>query len=133
MSSIGVVRDLAEFFMPIGIVGAVLAFVCALVAAVALARGSAGVCGGAVAVWIGAAMLSLSSGFSGAWTPALVAAGALVAGLIVGGVLRAVVSTSAARPKPVRVVSEEPAAATVAGPRLVERFSADVRVETGRA
>lgn len=119
--------------MPIGIVGAVLAVLCALVAAAALARGSAGICGGAVAVWIGAAMLSLASGFSGQWIPALVAAGALVSALVLGGVLRAVASTIAARPKPVRAVSEEPAVVTVAAPRLVERFGADVRVETSRA
>ncbi|MGM7670338.1 hypothetical protein [Microbacterium sp. A93] len=119
--------------MPIGIVGAVIAVLCALVAVVALARGSAGVGGGAVAVWIVGALLSLASGFSGEWIPALVAAGALVVALVLGGLLRGMVSAFAVRPKPVRAVSAEPTTVAVAQPRLVERFGADARVETSRA
>lgn len=101
MSSIGVFRDLAGFFLPIGYVGAAIAVLCAIVAAVALARGAAGVSGGAVAVWLVGAMLSLASGFAGVWIPALVSVGALIVALVAGGMLRGIVNAFAARPKPV--------------------------------
>jgi len=100
MSTLGVVHDLTAFFLLIGTVGAGIALICALVAMIALARGAAGVAGGAVAVWIGGALLSLTSGFSGQWVPALVAVGSLVLGLVVGGVARAVVRDYRSRPKP---------------------------------
>ncbi|MGO2746537.1 MAG: hypothetical protein ACTIAO_08045, partial [Microbacterium sp.] len=62
----------------------------------------AGVTGGAVAVWIGGALLSLTSGFSGQWIPALVAVGALALALILGAVARVAVRAFQARPKPER-------------------------------
>lgn len=114
MSTIGVVHDLTEFFLSIGIVGAGIAALCALIAIVALARGAAGVAGGAVAVWIGGALLSLTSGFSGQWIPALVAAGSLVLALVLGGAARGAVRTFQARPKPEPVGG--PAPAPVAAP-----------------
>ena len=119
MSSLGVLRDLAEFFLPIGVVGASIAALCAIVAMFALARGAAGVVGGAGALWIGGALLSLASGFAGDWTPALVAAGSLVAALIVGGVLRAGVVALTSRPQRARVVTEEPAPVAVTRPSTV--------------
>lgn len=111
MSSIGVFRDLAEFFLPIGYVGVAIAVLCAIVAAIALARGAAGASGGAVAVWLVGAMLSLASGFAGMWIPALISVGALIVALVAGGLLRGVVNAFAARPEPVRQARPAPAPA----------------------
>lgn len=91
MTSSGVVQGLAEFFLPIGVFGAGFAAVCAIVAGMALVQGRAGLCGGAVGMWIVGAMLSVSSGFSGEWTPLLTAVVALAVALAVGGGIRAVV------------------------------------------
>lgn len=146
MSSIGVVRDLAEFFMPIGIVGAVIAVLCALVAAVALASGSGAVCGGAVAVWIGGAMLSLASGFSGEWIPAIVACGALLAMLVIGALVRVPISRLSARPKPERVATDHvstdhvsaeriapgESVSAAARPRLADGLGGTVLADSGR-
>lgn len=119
MSTIGVVRDLAEVFLWIGLAGAGLALLCAIAVVVALALGAAGVTGGAVAVWIGGAMLSLTPGFSGQWIPALVAAGALVAALVLGAIARMVVRRFEARPKPEPVAVTAPTAAPSAPRRIV--------------
>lgn len=100
MSTIGVVHDLTEFFSSVGIIGAGIAVLCALIALVALAYGAAGVAGGAAAVWIVGALLSLTSGFSGQWMPTIVAVGALVLALALGGAARSVVRSFQARPKP---------------------------------
>jgi len=100
MSMIGVVSDLTVAFLWIGIIGAGIAVLCALIALYALARGAPGLVGGAAAVWIGGALLSLTSGFSGQWLPVLLSIGALAAALILGGVLRPVVRAIADRPKP---------------------------------
>ncbi|HWK77780.1 MAG TPA: hypothetical protein VNR69_08600 [Microbacterium sp.] len=102
MSTIGMVRDLAEFFLWVGISGAGIALVCAIVALVALAFGAAGIAGGASAAWIGGALLSLTSGFSGQWIPALAAVGGLVAALVLGGLARPLVRAFQARPTPQR-------------------------------
>jgi len=88
MSTIGVVRDLAGFFLWAGIAGAGIALICAIIVGVALAIGNAGLAGGTGAVWIGGALLSLGAGFSGQWIPALVAVGALIAALVLGPVVR---------------------------------------------
>ncbi|MGY1550305.1 hypothetical protein ACW5CM_00815 [Microbacterium sp. A588] len=101
-------RDLAEFFLPIGYVGVAIAVLCAIVAAIALARGAAGASGGAVAVWLVGAMLSLASGFAGMWIPALISVGALIVALVAGGLLRGVVNAFAARPEPVRQARPAP-------------------------
>jgi hypothetical protein len=50
-------------------------------------------------VWIGGALLSLTSGFSGQWMPAIVAGGALVAAFVLGGLARPIVKSFQARPK----------------------------------
>lgn len=112
MSSLGVVRELGEFFLWVGVVGAAIAVLCAVVVLIALARGAAGAAGGAGAVWIGGGLLSLASGFSGQWMPALAAAGAMVAALVLGGVARSAVKAFARRPRPELV--DAPAAATPA-------------------
>ena len=105
MSSIGVLRDLAEIFLPIGFAGAAIAVVCAILAAVALARGAAGLAGGAVGCWIVGGMLSLTAGFAGQWLPVMVAGGALITGLVLGAVTRAVVRRLPARPTPVQTAA----------------------------
>ncbi|MGP6169908.1 hypothetical protein ACTU6V_01715 [Microbacterium sp. A204] len=112
MSTIGVVQDLTGFFLSVGMVGAGVAVLCALIALTALAQGAAGVTGGAVAVWIGGALLSLTSGFSGQWLPAIIAGGSLVAALALGGVARVVLRSLQLRVKAVPVEASE-AAATV--------------------
>ncbi len=130
MSTIGMVRDFAEVFLWIGFAGAGIALLCALIALVALARGSAGLVGGSVAVWIGGALLSLTSGFSGQWIPAFVSIGALTVALVLGGVLRPVVRSFDARPK--NDVSE-PAAQPVSGAPTAPRRIVGVRTVTSES
>lgn len=88
MSTLAVTNTLASFLVPIGIAGAVIAVVCALITTFALARGAAGLAGGGAGVWIVGALLSLCASFAMLWTPFFVAAGALVAAFVVGAVLR---------------------------------------------
>lgn len=115
MSSLSALRELAAFFLPVGFVGAGIAVLCAIVAGVALARGAVGLSGGAAAVWIVGAMLSLAAGFSGQWIPTAAAGAALVAALVLGAIARALLSRRPARPElPEPVVSEQ---APVAPPR----------------
>ncbi len=125
MSSIGLVRDLSELFLWVGIAGAGIALICAIVALIALAMGAAGVAGGASAAWIGGALLSLASGFSGQWAPAIVAAGGLVVALVLGAVARSIGQAFERRPKPEPMVSSAAAAPSsvtapvLAAPRIV--------------
>lgn len=109
MSSMSALRELAAFFLPVGFVGAGIAVLCAIVAGVALARGAAGLSGGAAAVWIVGAMLSLAAGFSGQWIPTAAAGAALIAALVLGAVARVLLSRRPARPEPI-VVEQAPAA-----------------------
>lgn len=88
MSTLPVMNTLTSLFVPIGWAGAVFAIVCALIALVALARGAAGLTGGAVGVWFVGGLLSLTSSFAGQWVPVLLASGALAAALVVGGMIR---------------------------------------------
>lgn len=118
MSSIGLVRDLSELFLWVGIAGSGIALICAIVALIALAMGAVGVAGGASAAWIGGALLSLASGFSGQWVPAIVAGGALVAALVLGAVARSVVLGFERRPKPEPVASSATAPASAPAPVL---------------
>lgn len=125
MSSIGLIRDLSELFLWVGIAGAGIALICAIVALIALAMGAAGVAGGASAAWIGGALLSLASGFSGQWVPAIVAAGGLVVALVLGAVARSIVQAFERRPKPEPMASSAAAAPSsapapvLATPRIV--------------
>ena len=111
MSTIGVVRDLSELFLWVGIAGTGFALLCAIIAAVALAVGSAGVAGGASAVWIVGAMLSLTSGFSGQWLPAIITAAALPIALILGAIARKVVRRFERQPSSESDAADEPTAA----------------------
>lgn len=103
MSSLSVLRDLASFFLPIGYVGASIAVLCAIVAAVALARGAAGLAGGAVGCWIVGAVLSLTAGFAGLWWLVGIACAALVAALVLGPLARAVIRRLPAKSETVEV------------------------------
>ena len=93
MTSSRVANELASILVPIGVVGAVIAALCAIVAGVAIMRGAAGLAGGAVGLWIPSAMLSSTASFASQWTPLLVSGIALAAMLVIGAVARAIVST----------------------------------------
>lgn len=86
--------DLAAVLVPIGVVSAVIAVLCAVVAGIAITRRASGLCGGAVGVWIPAAMLSATAGFASQWLPLLVSAAALVGMLVIGGVVRALMNAA---------------------------------------
>ena len=102
VTSSAVANELAGLFVPIGVAGAVIAVICAVIALVALARGSEGVVGGAIAAWIVGAMLSAAAGFAHNWIPALVAGAALVVALTAGGIVRAIlVGRPVREPKPI--------------------------------
>jgi hypothetical protein len=122
MSTIGMVRDLAGFFLWVGIAGAAVAVLCAIIVAIAISVGSAGVAGGSGAVWIGGTLLSLTAGFSGQWIPLLAAAGALLLAVVLGPIARRIVRAYQERPKPEPVSAPAGAAAasTASGaPRMV--------------
>jgi hypothetical protein len=116
-------RELAAFFMPVGFIGAGIAVLCAIIAGVALARGAAGLCGGATAVWIGGMMLSIAAGFSGQWIPTVAAGGALVAALVIGMLVRVVLRRRPARPERPEPFGVETAPAAPSRPRLAEGLS----------
>lgn len=109
MSSMSALRELAAFFLPVGFVGAGIAVLCAIIAGVALARGAAGLSGGATAVWIVGTMLSVAAGFSGQWIPTAAAGGALVAALVIGALVRVVLNGRPTRPERPEPVGTGPA------------------------
>ncbi|PQZ60164.1 hypothetical protein CQ040_03580 [Microbacterium sp. MYb54] len=80
--------------VPIGYVGAALAAVFAIVAAVAIVRGAGGLVGGAVGGWIVAALLSFTASFAQVWMPLILAGAALASMLLIGGVVRALVNAA---------------------------------------
>lgn len=91
MSTLAVTHTLAAIFVPIGVAGAAIALICALIITFALARRAAGLAGGAAGVWIVGALLSWASSFADAWAPLLVSLGALGGALVVGTLLRVLV------------------------------------------
>lgn len=100
MTTQALTSALAGVFVPMGIAGAALGVLCAIVALVAVTAGRVGLIGGAVGVWIVGAMLSIASGFAGDWRPAVVAVAALAAALVLGAVLRPSARLLAARMRP---------------------------------
>ena len=96
MTTMRVASDLAAVMVPIGYVGAALAAIFAIVAAVAIIRGAGGLAGGAVGLWIVGALMSFAASFAQNWTPLIVASGSLVAMLIIGSVVRAIVNAAGA-------------------------------------
>ncbi|MFE6734636.1 hypothetical protein [Microbacterium sp. NPDC057650] len=111
-------NTLASFFMPIGIIGAVLAVICAVVAGIALAAGAAGFFGGAVGVWMVGALLSTAASFSSAWTPLIVSLVALAVALVLGGIIHAVMLATPTR-MPVAETVEAEAGTSAAKARPV--------------
>lgn len=113
MTSSRVASELASILVPIGVVGAVLAALCAIVAGVAIMRGAAGLAGGAVGLWIPSAMLSTTASFANQWTPLLVSGIVLVAMLVIGAVARGIVNAGepareVARAARIQVVVDAP-------------------------
>ncbi|MFS0894621.1 hypothetical protein [Microbacterium sp. 179-I 3D3 NHS] len=100
MSTWGGTRQLAEVMVAIGIAGAVLAAVCAVVAAIAIIRGAGGLSGGAVGLWIACALVSVTASFGDQWMPLLASCAALAAMLVVGGVVRAIVDAAGRERRP---------------------------------
>lgn len=94
MTTMRVASDLAAVMVPIGYVGAAIAAACAIVAAVAVIRGSGGLAGGAVGVWIVGALMSVTASFAQEWTPLILSGAALVGMLVIGGVVRAIMTAS---------------------------------------
>jgi hypothetical protein len=94
MTTMRVANDLAEVMVPIGYVGAAIAGACAVVAAVAVIRGSGGLVGGAVGVWFVGALMSFTASFAQQWLPLILACASLVGMLVIGGVVRAIVSAA---------------------------------------
>ncbi len=93
VSSVSLVRDLTQVFVPIGLFGTAVAVLCALIALIAMARGRAGAVGMAVGGWIVGAMLSLAASFAKDWMPVTIAGVALIAALVLGAAARMLVQT----------------------------------------
>lgn len=92
MTTMRVASELAAVLVPIGYAGAALAAICAIVAAIAIIRGAGGLTGGAVGVWIVCALMSVVASFAQVWTPLILSGAALVAMLVIGGVVRGIVN-----------------------------------------
>lgn len=90
-----VASDLAAILVPIGVVAAGLAALCAIIAAVAIVRRADGLAGGAVGVWIPFAVLSVAASFGNMWLPLLASGAALVVALVGGALLRWVLTATA--------------------------------------
>lgn len=128
MTSSRVASELASVLVPLGIVGAVLAGLCALVAAIAIVRGAGGLAGGAVGVWIPAAMLSLAASFANQWTPLFASVAVLIGLLVIGVVVRGIVEAG----EPARAAARERKAAAIAvAPPVVAAASVSSPPTTG--
>lgn len=92
MTTWRVASDLAAIMVPIGVAGAVIAGLCAVLAGIAIVRRAGGLAGGAVGVWIPAAMLSSVAGFANQWMPLLLSSAALMGMLVIGGVVRGIMN-----------------------------------------
>ena len=111
MTTFRLASDLAGVMLPIGIVGAALAAVCAVVAGIAVMRGAGGLTGGAVGLWIFFALLSFTASFANQWLPLIAAGAALVSMLTIGGVVRAIVGATEHGREPRHRTARVPAAA----------------------
>ena len=120
VTSSAVFNELAGVFVGIGIGGAVIAVLCALIASIAMIRGSEGVVGGAVAGWIVGTMLSAAAVFAHNWLPVLVSGVALVVALTLGGIVRGILSGRLARPAAAVRTVEATVPAKAAKPVVVD-------------
>ncbi|WP_146008157.1 hypothetical protein [Microbacterium aurantiacum] len=115
MTTLTVANALAAILVPLGIAGAALAAVCAVVAGIAIVRGSAELCAGGVALWIPSALLSCTALFAHQWLPLLAAGAALAVMLVLGGAVRAIMNVvrhGASASTSDRAVSNAPATVT---------------------
>ncbi|WEK61308.1 MAG: hypothetical protein P0Y60_00695 [Candidatus Microbacterium colombiense] len=120
MSTLGVANGLAAVMVPMGIIGAALAAVCAIVAGVAIMRGAGGLSGGAVGLWIPFALMSFTASFANQWLPLIASGAALAAMLILGGVVRAIIAVAdGGRPSRRSAAVPVSAAAPVSAPAPV--------------
>lgn len=94
MTTLRVANELAAVMVPIGVIGAALAALCAIVAGIAIMRGAGGLIGGAVGLWIPFALLSFTASFANQWLPLIASGAALAAMLVLGGVVRAIVNVA---------------------------------------
>ena len=94
MTTMRMASELAAVMVPIGYVGAAFAAVCAIIAAIAMIRGAGGLTGGAVGLWIVGALMSAAASFAREWTPLILAVAVLVAMLVIGGVVRAIITAA---------------------------------------
>jgi hypothetical protein len=132
MTTMRMASDLAAVMVPIGYVGAALAVIFAIVAAVAIIRGAGGLAGGAVGLWIVGALMSFAASFAQTWTPLIVACGSLVAMLIIGSVVRALVNAAGAG-RADRTVEEELPKAVPASKAPTASTSKPALTKTGPA
>lgn len=123
-TTLSVANGLSAIMVPIGIVGAALAVICAIVAGIAIMRGAAGLCGGAVGLWIPCAIVSASASFGSQWMPLQVSAAALIGMLVIGAVVRAIVNTAQAP-------TTGSAATPVAAPKAARAATRTVAPVTG--
>lgn len=121
MTTMRVANDLAEVMVPIGYVGAAIAGACAIVAAVAVIRGSGGLVGGAVGVWIVGALMSVTASFAQQWLPLILACASLVGMLVIGGVVRAIMSAAGVGRTDDLAVDTLPRVASTAKPAAVSK------------
>ncbi|MBT2496164.1 MULTISPECIES: hypothetical protein [Microbacterium] len=121
MTTMRVANDLAEVMVPIGYVGAAIAGACAIVAAVAVIRGSGGLTGGAVGVWIVGALMSFTASFAQQWLPLILACSSLVAMLVIGGVVRAIVNAAGVGRTDEAAADALPRAASTVKPAAVSK------------
>lgn len=96
MTTLRIANEFAAVLVPIGTVGAVLAGLCAIVAGVAIMAGAGGLSGGAVAVWIPCALLSVTASFASQWLPLIASCAALAGMLVLGAVVRGLLPPRAA-------------------------------------
>ncbi|PRB18518.1 hypothetical protein CQ042_04320 [Microbacterium sp. MYb62] len=114
--------------VPIGYVGAALAAICAIVAAIAIIRGAGGLTGGAVALWIVCALMSLTASFASVWMPLILAGASLAAMLVIGFVVRAIANAAGVERAdrtveealPIPVPASKAAAVTTSKPALAK-------------
>ncbi|WP_146115342.1 hypothetical protein [Microbacterium sp. MYb62] len=128
MTTLRVASDLAAVMVPIGYVGAALAAICAIVAAIAIIRGAGGLTGGAVALWIVCALMSLTASFASVWMPLILAGASLAAMLVIGFVVRAIANAAGVERAdrtveealPIPVPASKAAAVTTSKPALAK-------------
>ncbi len=133
MTTLRVASDLASVLVPIGYAGAALAVLCAIVAAVAIVRGAGGLTGGAVGVWIVGALMSFTASFGNQWLPLIIACASLGAMLVIGGVVRGIMSAAGVERAPRATEEALPLPVATAKPAPVAKAAAVVKAASKSA